>query len=58
MTREHIIVLRVVNDDETQPWWDAMGLPDPSCWTGEDTFGPTVYAKVELVEEVKRGASE
>lgn len=44
-TRETLVVLRVVQDDERE-WWEALGLPAPERWS--ERFGSTVYARVEV----------
>lgn len=55
MTREHIIVLRVLDDDGSREWWEALGLPDPARWGLADTFdGGKCFPQIVIEEEVKR----
>jgi len=51
--KETIVVLRVRDDKDDRPWWEALKLPAPWAWSNEETFGLDVFPTVELDEEVK-----
>jgi len=46
--RETLIVIRVRDDRNDRPWWEALNLPPPYAWTEEETFHEDVYADVEI----------
>lgn len=54
-TSEWVVGLRVLCDDPTLTWWQALGLPDPARWS--ETFGVQVWAKPIFEERVLRGES-
>jgi len=55
-TTEWVICLRVLCDDPTLEWWQALGLPDPARWSLSDTFAAPVFAKPIFEDRVMRGA--
>lgn len=55
MTREFLVVLNVLTDEEHLDWWQALGLPDPDTWSLSDAFTASVFPTVIADEEVKRG---
>lgn len=48
--REHLIVLRVMDEGEPRPWWEAVGLSAPERWNRE----PGVYIDLVSVREIER----
>jgi len=53
MTREYVIVLNVLVDED-KTWWQALGLPDPATWALSDTFRDSVFPTIESEHEVQR----
>jgi hypothetical protein len=50
MPQETLIIL-VVRDDLSRPWWEAMGLPEPERWnSGEEDAQvfPDAFVDVQL----------
>lgn len=47
--RETIVILKIRDDRNDRPWWQALKLPSPDHWTDEETFDEHVYA-VPVIE--------